>query len=220
MNGQIKFCKPRESWGKISIEGQTKDVYFNLKNVEGDLKTLIDVNKFEGEQITFEIVNSSMKPGEREAINIKLDNSKRKVGHIISFDQERGIGTIQDFETKEKLFFHHSGILKPQADKYERVEVGEPVVFTIGMNDKGKCAIEISKIDNRYYIEEFAYYSNLRQSLSDLKSIAEIENWDYLKKPTKGVPVLFSFINQTCIRIVKQNKIIKGKSTKDKTEFA
>jgi cold shock CspA family protein len=220
MNGQIKFYKPEEFWGKIIIEGQLKDVYFNFRNIEGDLKTLFEIDKFKDEPIIFDIIESSRKSGEKEAINIKLDLSKRKVGHIISFDQERGIGTIQDFNSKEKLFFHHSGIKKAQADKFERIEIGEPVVFTIGTNDKGKCAIEILKIDNRYFIEEFANYSNLKQSLLDLKVMAEVENWDYLKKPTRGVPVLFSFINQTCLRLVKQNKIVQGKSIKDKTEYA
>jgi hypothetical protein len=50
--------------------------------------------------------------------------------------------------------------------------------------------------------------------------LAEVENWDYLKKPTKGVPVLFSYLNQTCLRLVKQEKVIRGKSSKDKTEYA
>jgi cold shock CspA family protein len=220
MNGQIKFYKSEEFWGKIIIEGQTKDLYFNFKNVEDELKTLIELDKYKEEPITFDIGESSRRAGEKEATNIRLDNAKRQVGHIVSFDQERGIGTIQEYKTKEKIFFHHSGIIKSKADKYERVEVGEPVVFTFGTNDKGKCAIEILKIDNRYYLEEFANYTNQRQSLIDLKALAEIENWDYLNKPTRGVPVLFSFINQTCIRIAKQNKVVRGKSTKDKTEYA
>lgn len=220
MEGQIKFYRSEEFWGKIIIDGQLKDVYFNFKNIEGELKALIEIDKYKEEPITFEIIESSRRAGEKEAINIKLDNRKRKVGYIISFDQERGIGTIQDFQSKEKLFFHHSGIKKAQANKYERVEIDEPVIFSIGSNEKGICAIEILKIDNRYYIEEFANYTNQKQSLIDLKKLAEDENWDYLKKPTKGVPVLFSFINQTCIRIVKQNKVIRGKSTKDKTEYA
>lgn len=220
MNGQIKFFKPLEFWGKLNVDGQTKDLYFNYQNVQGELRTLFEFDKFKDEPITFDIGESSKRAGEKEAVNIRLDLTKRQVGHIMQFDQERGIGNIQDFNSKEKIFFHYSGIRKAYADKYERVEVGEPVVFTIGSNDKGKCAVDILKIDDRYHIEEFANFTNLKQSLSDLKTLAEAENWDYLKKPTRGVPVLFSYINQTCIRLVKQNKIERGKSTKDKMEYA
>jgi cold shock CspA family protein len=220
MNGQIKFYKPLEFWGKLSVDGQTKDLYFNYQNVQGELKTLFEFDKFKDEPITFDIGESSKRAGEKEAINIKLDLTKRQVGHIFSFDQERGIGNIQDFNSKEKIFFHYSGIRKAFADKYERIEISEPVVYTIGSNDKGKCAIDILKIDARYHIEEFANYTNLKQSLLDLKALAETENWDYLKKPTRGVPVLFSYLNQTCIRLIKQDKIARGKSTKDKMEYA
>lgn len=220
MNGQIKFYKPLEFWGKLSVDGQTKDLYFNYQNVQGELKTLFEFDKLKDEPITFDIGESSKRAGEKEAINIKLDLTKRQVGHIFSFDQERGIGSIQDFNSKEKIFFHYSGIRKAFADKYERVEIGEPVVYTIGSNDRGKCAIDILKIDDRYHIEKFANFTNLKQSLLDLKALAETENWDYLKKPTRGVPVLFSYLNQTCIRLIKQDKVVRGKSTKDKMEYA
>lgn len=40
------------------------------------------------------------------------------------------------------------------------------------------------------------------------------------QKPTRGVPVLFSYLNQTCLRLVKQGKIGRGRSTKDKAEYA
>jgi hypothetical protein len=33
-------------------------------------------------------------------------------------------------------------------------------------------------------------------------------------------PVLFSYLNQTCLRLIKQDKIARGKSTKDKMEYA
>jgi cold shock CspA family protein len=220
MNGRIKFYYPLQFWGKLDVDGQSKDVYFNYQNVQGELKTLFEIDKFKEEPITFDIIESSKRPGQKEAINIKLDLNKRQVGHIFSFDQERGIGNIQDFNTKEKIFFHHSGIRKAFAGKYERVEINEPVVYTIGSTDKGKCAMDILKIDDRSYIEEFANYTNLKQSLLDLKALAETENWDYLKNPTKGVPVLKSYLNQTCIRLIKQDKIVRGKSTKDKIEYA
>ncbi|QEC76515.1 DUF3825 domain-containing protein [Mucilaginibacter ginsenosidivorax] len=219
MTGKIKFYKPLEFWGKISVDDQLRDIYFNLQNIEGDLLTLIETDKYKDEPVVFE-VGEARKPGEKEAKKICLDSSKRKVGHIISFDNERGIGYIEDYGKKNKLFFHHSSIKKEKADKYERIEVGEPVIFTDGINDRGKCAIEVTKIDYRSHIEEFAIFQDLRQSLNDLKSLAELENWDYLKKPTKGMPVLYSYINHTCIRLIRQDKIVKGRSSKDNKEYS
>lgn len=220
MNGFVKFFKPQEFWGKIDVEGQAKDIYFNYTNVEGDLRTLLEYNKYKDEPILFEITDSNRIKGEKEAKNIRLDSTKRMVGSIFSYDQERGIGTIENYYSKEKLFFHHSATRKENSDKFERIEIKEPVVFSEGTNDRGKCAIEIVKIDSRYFTEEFAVYGNLKQSLLDLKQLAETENWDYLKKPTRGVPVLFSYFNQTCKRIVSQNKIVRGKSSRDGKEYA
>lgn len=220
MKGKIKFYKNQEYWGKLEIEGQSKDIYFNLQNVQNELLTLLDFDKFKDEPISFDISDSTRRKGEKEAININIDFNERKVGFIISFDQERGIGTIEDFQSKEKIFFHYSGIKKAYADKYERVEVGEPVLFSIGSNDKGPCCVDIVKIDNRNHLERFANFANLKQSLTELKAMAETETWDYIKRPTRGFPVLFSYLNQTCLRLQRQDKIIKGKSSKDKTEYA
>lgn len=220
MKGKIKFYKNQEYWGKLEIEGQSKDIYFNLQNVQNELLTLLDFDKFKDEPISFDISDSTRRKGEKEAININIDFNERKVGFIISFDQERGIGTIEDFQSKEKIFFHYSGIKKAYADKYERVEVGEPVLFSIGSNDKGPCCVDIVKIDDRNHLERFANFANLKQSLTELKAMAETETWDYIKRPTRGFPVLFSYLNQTCLRLQRQDKIIKGKSSKDKTEYA
>lgn len=220
MKGKIKFYKNQEYWGKLEIEGQSKDIYFNLQNVQNELLTLLDFDKFKDEPISFDITDSTRRKGEKEAININIDFNERKVGFIISFDQERGIGTIEDFQSKEKIFFHYSGIKKTYADKYERVEVGEPVLFSIGSNDKGPCCVDIVKIDDRTHLERFANFANLKQSLTELKAMAETETWDYIKRPTRGFPVLFSYLNQTCLRLQRQDKIIKGKSSKDKTEYA
>jgi hypothetical protein len=54
----------------------------------------------------------------------------------------------------------------------------------------------------------------------DLKAKCEIEHWDYIKNPTGGVPVLWSYINYTFDRILTQGKIINGKSSKDNNEYA
>ena len=216
MNAQIKFFKSQEFWGKILIEGQSKDIYFNFQNVIGELRTLIEFNKYINEPIVFEIGESSKRTGEKEAINIKLDLTKRHVGHILSFDQERGIGTVKDFTNKDKIFFHYSAIRKIKADKYERVELNEPIVFSLGTNEKGKCALDILKIDERYFIEEFANYTDLKQSLTDLKNLAEIENWDYLKKPQEEFLYYLVISIKLTLDLLSKIKLLKDNPQKTK----
>jgi cold shock CspA family protein len=219
MKGKIKYYNAEESWGKLGVEASLKDIYFNKSNISPELMTLLEFDKFKDEPISFDIAESTRRKGEKEAVNINIDFETRRIGTIHSFDSEKGFGKIEDFHSKEKIFFHYSGIKKAYAGKYERVEVEDPVIFTIGSNEKGPCCIDIVKIDYRSHIEAFAIFDDLKHSLIGLKGMAEAETWDYIKKPTRGVPVLSSFINQSCLRLQRQKKIVKGKSSKDKTEY-
>ena len=219
--GTIKFLRS-EGWGKLSIENSSKDVYFSNRNVKPELLDIINSKKYVNEPVTFELTDSTFKPGEKEAININLDFSLRKVGHIVDFDKDKGWGYIEDFNSKQKFFFHYSGIKREigKENKYISIEENEPVIFSIVDTAKGKNAIEIVLIDERCYIEFFAVFKDLKSSIIELSKKCEIEEWDYIKKKTKGLPVLFSYINQTSKRVFTQNKIVIGKSSKDKIEYA
>ncbi len=220
-NGKIKFYKPEEYWGMIEVQSQTKNVYFNLQSVKEEFKTLVELALFKDEPITFDMVDSTRKKGEKEARNINLDFSQRKVGYIREYDKERGHGKIEDVQTKQKIFFHFSAFRKDEwyKDKFQSIEVDEPVVFSVGSNDKGKVATDIVKIDKRMFIEKFAFFRDLNKSLTELKELAEPENWDYIRNPKKGIPVLRSYVNQTCKRIIFQKKTVKSKSSKDGKEY-
>jgi hypothetical protein len=52
--------------------------------------------------------------------------------------------------------------------------------------------------------------------------LAETKNkyWDYIQRPTNGVPVLFGYLNQTFSCIQLQDKVIYAKSRDGKEEFA
>lgn len=219
MKGKIKFYNAQELWGKVGIEGKAKDIFFRSNNVKPELLSLLDSDKYKEEPISFEIIDQPRRKGEVEAIDINIDFEIRRVGYIAVFDQERGIGKIEDFQSKDRIFFHFSGIKKAYANKYERVEVGEPVLFSLDSNDKGLCCVEIVKIDDRNHFESFANFPNLKQSLQDLKAMSEAETWDYIKKPTRGFPVLYSYMNQSSLRLQRQDKIVRGKSSKDQTEY-
>jgi cold shock CspA family protein len=77
MKGKIKFYKSQEFWGKIDVDGHSKDLYFNFQNVQGELKTLVESDRYKDEPIIFEIGESTKRAGEKEAIDIKLDLTKR-----------------------------------------------------------------------------------------------------------------------------------------------
>lgn len=217
----IKFYK-EEGWGKVNDNDSQKDFYFNAKNLDCTLKCLIDFKKYRHEPIVYELIDSLLKKGEKEAVNIQLDLSLRKIGYIQEFDKDKGWGYIEDFHSKEKIFIHFSGLRRElgHENKFVSIEIGEPVIYSVGENDKGAIATDVVLVDERYYIEFFASFRDLKHSLIELSKKAEWEEWDYLKKKTRGLPVLFSYINQTCKRIVSQNKIISGKSSKDNNRYA
>jgi cold shock CspA family protein len=221
--GKIKFTKPNEYWGKITDDQTGKDIYFNFRDLENEASHLLSANRIKDEPLVFEIRESEFKKGEKQAIKINLDKSTRKVGYIYSFEPEGGYGKIEDYDTKEKIFFHIANFHREfgKEDKFVRVELNEPVIFNISSNDKGKIADDIVIIDKRYPLEYFAIFPDFKQSLKELCAKSEDEkDWDYVKRPTRSMPILFSYINQTFKQIEIQNKLLKGKSSKDGKEYA
>jgi cold shock CspA family protein len=218
MQSKIQFYNFGKGWGWIeNPSDRSKGFYFHISSVIGELRELFDAKKIYDEPISFETRPSRVKSGEVEAFDIKLDLTKRAVGHITEF--ESGFGWVKDFYSNDKYFVHYSKI-KGADVKYISIEAGDPVIFTKGRNEKGKEAIDIVKVDTRCSLESFADFDDFNQSLLDLKAVSEDEHWDYIKNPTSGVPVLWSYINHTFDRIMSQNKIIEGRSSKDSKEYA
>lgn len=124
------------------------------------------------------------------------------------------------------MYHLHFTKLRGQASgKFIKVEVGEPVIFTPSSNLRGKIALDVVLIDDRYPLQLFAEFADLETSLKTLSSaphLAETKNeyWDYIQKPTNGTPVLFSYLNQTFSQIKRQGKWIPEKSRDGKDEFA
>lgn len=221
-SGKIKFIRSNEYWGKITDDLNSKDIYFNFRDLEKEATHLLTANKLIGEPLTFEIKDSDHRKGEKQAIKINLDKSKRRIGYIHSFETEGGFGRIEDFDTKDKIYFHLGCFHKEpgKEDKFIRIELNEPVVFSLGKNDKGKIAEQIVIVDKRYPLEYFSVFTDFRMSLKELCNKAEDEKeWDYVKKPIRNMPILFSYINQTFKQIEIQNKLQKGKSSKDEKEY-
>lgn len=219
MNGIIKFYKPKEYWGKLDVDGKRNYLYFNAKDVEPEFKVLLDNNLYDGEPLTFDMVDSEKRKGEKKAIKINIDFTQRKLGNVKSFDSEKGFGFIEDYHSKETVFFHYSSIRNSNL-KFVRIDESEPVVYSEGVNDSGKIANEVIKLEFRNNLQQFAEFSDSKQAFIDLKDLAEDENWDYIQRPSRTNPVLRSYLNQTVHRVQIQEKVILGKSSKDGKEYA
>jgi cold shock CspA family protein len=218
MQSTIKFYNFGKGFGWIDNPSNASEgIYFHISNVIGELKELIDANRYYDEPIVFQLRASKIKSDQEEAYNIKLDLTKRSVGYVTDFNN--GFGWIEEFISKESYFAHFSK-LKGSDSKFISIEKGDPVVFTKGVSEKGKDAIDIVKVDTRCSLEYFADFDDFKQTLFDLKSKAESEEWDYINNRTSGFPVLYSYINHTFDRVSNQNKIVLGNSAKENKQFA
>jgi cold shock CspA family protein len=220
--GTIKFFNFKKGFGKVTKDSDQEDLHLHISNLSQDneISELADAGYLEGEPVIFEI--GAARQGD-QAINVKLNLAKRSVGYIKEYEDGKW-GKIEDFKTKDLYHLHFTKV-RGSSEKYVRIEVGEPVVFTPNINDGRKEAVDIVLIDDRYPLELFAEFDDLDTSLKSLATaphLAETKNeyWDYIQRPTNGVPVLFSYLNQTFSRIQLQDKVIYAKSRDGKEEFA
>jgi hypothetical protein len=211
--GSVKFYNREAGYGYINMANC--DAFFHISDVKNELKQLLLTNKWREEPITFEKRDSKKKDGEYEAYDINIDLSIRHIGYV---ETEEGkystLYFIKDFTTSEKYFFHHSNVKTSIADKFISIDDGDPAVFTPSSNDKGICAIDVVLIDQRSYLESFASFVDCHLALQDLAdNICEKEDWDYINNKQNSIPVLRSYMNQTCKQLVRQDKINWGISS-------
>jgi cold shock CspA family protein len=221
LTGTVKFFNYNKGFGKIVVDADQSELHLHVSQMQPDseITTLTEAWALEGEPVIFEIGTTSRG---NQAINAKLDLSKRRVGFITEYENGRN-GKVQDFHSKE-IFKLHYTMVRGTSEKYVRIEAGEPVIFTVDVTKSKPEVNDVVLIDKRYPLEYFAEFQDLTQSLKSLASspqLAETKNeyWDYIQRPTNGVPVLFSYLNQTFTRIQLQNKIIYSES-KDGKKFA
>lgn len=211
--GIVKFYNREGAYGYLN--SSNGDVFFHISEVKNELKQLLTTNKWRDEPIIFEKKSSQKKEGEYEAFNINLDLSKRYVGYVESSDGKYStLYFINDFNTSEKYFFHHSCVRTNAYDKFVSIDEDDPAIFTPSSNEKGLCAIDITLIDQRSYFESFATFTDCDLALQDLAdNLCEKEDWDYINNKQNSIPVLRSYINQTCKQLVRQGKVMFGRSS-------
>lgn len=211
--GTVKFYNRDAGYGYV--HSLDNDIFFHISEVKNELKQLLFTNKWRDEPISFEKRLSQKKEGEYEAFDINIDLSKRHIGYVeIEEGKYSTLYFIKEFGSSEKYFFHHSSVKTNVADKFISIDDGDPAIFTPSSNDKGICAIDVVLIDQRSYLESFATFIDCSLALKDLAdNICEKEDWDYINNKQNSIPVLRSYINQTCKQLIRQDKVVFGISS-------
>lgn len=221
LTGIIKYYKEAEQWGKLLADGDEKEIFFHHTHVQGELLHLLRAGKYRGEPLYFRAEPNLKRPGDVVAADVRLNLFKRSVGFVELFESEGGYGKIITHPEKQSVFFHYSCLRKEgRQDKFVRVDVGTPVVFTLSRNTKGPIAEDVVLVNAGCLLENFAYFKDFGQSLRELEALAEPENWDFVLTPTDHKPVLFSYLNQTFRQVEQQGKIIEGYSSKEERKYA
>lgn len=211
--GTVKFYNRDAGYGYV--HSLDNDIFFHISEVKNELKQLLFTNKWRDEPISFEKRLSQKKEGEYEAFDINIDLSKRHIGYVeIEEGKYSTLYFIKEFGSSEKYFFHHSSVKTNVADIFISIDDGDPAIFTPSSNDKGICAIDVVLIDQRSYLESFATFIDCSLALKDLAdNICEKEDWDYINNKQNSIPVLRSYINQTCKQLIRQDKVVFGISS-------
>lgn len=233
-SGFIKWYDNKRGFGNVI--GSEGELYFHISEVSEELATLLRTNHYNDEPVTYYKSASNVRQGEYQASNLNIDFSKRSVGYLVlkELDGEK-FPYAQDIKTGKEYSISVKNMKTPPLHfiNFEDRE-GAPVIFT--PNETLADNFEI--IDTRRVILRFADFTkkikdnsgnNITLSsdkgfIHSLKtSIAEKfckdESWDYIQHKTGEVPILVSYLDQTCKRIIEEDKLLLGKSS-DGKEYA
>lgn len=159
-----------------------------------------------GEPVEFTITTVN---GDAEATRLlrqdPVSSGKRSTGKVLDWKEGRGFGFIQPDDGGENIFIYHKDIL---GGGFKRLDEGEPVQYRAVETHKGIQAVDLVRLDVRTALERFANLGRFDEHLSYLAhELAQEEQWDYRRKPQGGVPILWSYILHTFMRLQAESKI-------------
>lgn len=231
-SGFIKWYDNKRGFGHV--EGTKGEFYFHCSDVSEEVYTLLITNHYKDEPVVYDIIPSNSLQGEYQASELTIDFSKRSVGYLVlnELDGEK-FPYAQDIKTKNKYSISVKNMKTPPLHfiNFEDRE-GAPVIFT--PNETLADNLEI--IDTRRYILRFADFtrkiknkpepvklSSREGYIHALKTLkhkfTKDESWDYIQHKTGNVPILVSYLDQTCKRIIEEDKLVTGQSSEGK-EYA
>ena len=204
-----------DKYGFINVDGG-ESVYFNAQDVGHELMELLNTDSYDDEPIVFDLMPSSKFPSKNQAFNINIDRSKRRLGYVVIHKNGDGepISKVKDIENGLEYYLFTDNLKNPTSSfiNFEDRE-DDPVIFSV--DDSSDSAKNFELIDKRRYFLSFAAFpcADQEKGYKDaLKKLVEDfcsnENWDYIHNKKNDIPVLVSYMNQTCKRIVETNRYI------------
>ena len=222
--GSIKFYVPQKGFGYVTVDGG-HEAFFHYSQVKDELMALLVTNHYQDEPIVFDLEPSEKKEGEFVATNLNIDFSKRKLGYLILHERDGEPSPyVKEIETGEEYPLAMRNMKTPATHfiNFEDRE-GDPVIFT--PLEPIHFAGNFELIDDRRIILSFADFSHketntfqgFSQALQWLqRKFCNDESWDYIQNKSNDIPILRSYIDQTCKRIIEQDKVVVGKSSDGK----
>ena len=219
--GSIKFYVPQKGFGYVTVDGG-HEAFFHYSQVKDELMALLVTNHYQDEPIVFDLEPSEKKEGEFVATNLNIDFSKRKLGYLILHERDGEPSPyVKEIETGEEYPLAMRNMKTPATHfiNFEDRE-GDPVIFT--PLEPIHFAGNFELIDDRRIILSFADFSHketntfqgFSQALQWLqRKFCNDESWDYIQNKSNDIPILRSYIDQTCKRIIEQDKVVVGKSS-------
>ncbi|WOD44187.1 DUF3825 domain-containing protein [Hwangdonia lutea] len=193
MKGKVSFFNLQRGFGKV-LDENLKEHFVHNSEVEGNFKVL-----YEGEEVEFE-----PKETEKGLNAIKVKRLKKRVrGKIKEYQMTDGWGWIE--ANSKDYWFHHSQVVGQYG--FKKIREGFTVELTPSDDGTRLSAENVVCIDTRNPLDKFAYLGNWDEAINGLTNLAQPEEWDYLDEKTGAHPVLDSYVHQTFIQLVKENKI-------------
>lgn len=193
MKGKVSFFNLQRGFGKI-LDENLKEHFVHNSEVIGNYKVL-----FEGEAVDFDAKETDKG---LNAINVQRA-CERARGKIKEYQMTDGWGWIES--DGKDFWFHHSQVIGQLG--FKKIREDFSVEFTPSSEGNRLSAENVVCIDTRSRLDKFAYLGYWDQAIENLAELAQPEEWDYLDEKTGGYPVLNSYIHQTFIQLLKEDKI-------------
>jgi len=193
MKGKVSFFNLQRGFGKI-LDENLKEHFVHNSEVKGNYKVL-----FEGEAVDFDAKETDKG---LNAINVQRA-CERARGKIKEYQMTDGWGWIES--DGKDFWFHHSQVIGQLG--FKKIREDFSVEFTPSSEGNRLSAENVVCIDTRSRLDKFAYLGYWDQAIENLAELAQPEEWDYLDEKTGGYPVLNSYIHQTFIQLLKEDKI-------------
>lgn len=194
MKGKVSYFNLMRGFGKI-LDDDLKEYFVHNSEVDNQFKVLC-----EGEEVDF-----TPKKNEKGLMATQVKRQiSRKRGRIVKYQMSDGYGWIES--EGEEYWFHHSNVTGQFG--FKKIKENYTVEFTPENDGKRLSAVSVVCIDTRNSLDKFAYLGNWDDEVSKLASLAQNEEWDYLDDKTGGMPVLNSYIYQTFIQLLSEDKIL------------